>query len=51
MKRLEFTTSVKVAINLSGFLVDDVRLPLVYPGEADLGKLRDVMTKAGIEVA
>jgi 4-hydroxy-tetrahydrodipicolinate synthase len=44
-------TAVKAAMNLSGFPVGDVRLPLVYPGEADLGRLRDVLTKAGIELA
>ena len=44
-------TSVKAAMNLSGFPVGDVRLPLVYPSEGDLSKLRDVLTRVGIEVA
>lgn len=44
-------TSVKAAMNLSGFPVGDVRLPLVYPNEGELGKLREVLTRSGIEVA
>lgn len=44
-------TSVKAAMNFSGFPVGDVRLPLVYPGQQDLDKLREVLTRAGIEVA
>jgi 4-hydroxy-tetrahydrodipicolinate synthase len=41
-------TAVKAAMNLCGFPVGNVRLPLVYPDEADLAKLRSVLSRAGL---